>query len=157
MRALALLAAAAGLAGCQAAGGIAGGIAGVTTGAVTANPAVGYAVAAGVEAATDAAVKYVSRNMQRGEQDAISQTAGTLPLGVAADWKIEHALPFGYGDAEGRVRPVREIPNPLTPCREVVVTVKGAPEHFITSICKARDGWRWAAAEPAVARWGALQ
>jgi len=30
--------------------------------------------------------------------------------------------------------------------------------RFITQTCKQSDGqWRWAAAEPAVARWGNLQ
>ncbi|UPG71353.1 hypothetical protein MVG78_12255 [Roseomonas gilardii subsp. gilardii] len=100
------------LAGCSSAGGVVGGIAGIATGAATTNPAVGYAVAVGVEAGTNATVKYVTRKLHQGEQDAISAAAGAAPPGTRVDWKIEHDLPFGYSDAKGQVEVVREIDSP---------------------------------------------
>jgi hypothetical protein len=145
------------LAGCGSAGGIAGGIAGVATGAATANPAVGYAVAVGVEAGTNATVKYVTRRLHRGEQDAISAAAGKAPPGSAVDWEVEHSLPFGYGDAKGKVEVVREIDSPLARCREVALTLEGETQTFLGMICRQESGWKWANAEPATARWGALQ
>ena len=57
--------------------------AGIATGAATTNPAVGYAVAVGVEAGTNATVKYVTRKLHQGEQDAISAAAGTAARSAA--------------------------------------------------------------------------
>jgi hypothetical protein len=147
------------LAGCEAAGGIAGGVSGITAGIATGNAAVGYAVGVGIRAAVTATLQYVSRRMARGEQDSIAATAGGIPMGTVADWTIEHALPFGFGDAKGTVQVVRLIDTPLAQCREVAVGV-GEAEERITIIATTclRDGrWKWASAEPAVERWGVLQ
>ena len=59
------------------------------------------------------------------------------------------------GDPEA----VREFATPLTTCREIVFTVVDGDERDIltTTLCRQQDGWRWAAAEPAVDRWGFLQ
>lgn len=145
------------LAGCSSAGGIVGGIAGIATGAATTNPAVGYAVAVGVEAGTNATVKYVTRKLHQGEQDAISAAAGTAAPGVPVAWEVEHSLPFGYADAKGKVEVVREIDSPLARCRELALTVEGDAQTFLGMICRQDSGWKWANAEPATARWGALQ
>lgn len=147
------------LSACNSVGGFAGAAAGITSGAATANPAVGYAVAVGVEAATDASVKYVMRELKNGEQHVIAQAAGGAQIGQVAAWRVDHALPFGYGNAHGTVEPIREIVSPLTTCREVAIQVGKAPNlhTFISTACEGQGGWQWAAAEPAVSRWGALQ
>lgn len=148
------------LGGCSSLGGIVGGVSGTTTGIATGNAAVGYAVGVGIRAVVDSTVKYVQRSMSRAEQDSIAATAGAIPVGTVADWKVEHALPFGIGDAEGQVQVTRIIDNVLTDCREVAVTVGDKKDLvlLITTACRQPGGrWGWAGAEPAVERWGALQ
>ncbi len=141
-------------------GGVVGGISGVVTGAATTNPAVGYAVGVSVSAATTATIQYVMRTLKQGEQDEIVRVAGKIEPGEVADWKAEHSLPFGYGDAAGTVQVVRLIDTPLAQCREVAIGVGEKESAFtiIASACRQPDGhWKWANAEPAVERWGALQ
>jgi hypothetical protein len=149
------------LAACSTAGGIAGAVAGAATGAATMNPVVGYAVAVGVRAGTDSAVNYVMRERQDAEQTAIAAAAGPLPPGTVMPWRIEHAIPIG--DEHGAVQVVRVISTPLAVCEEIAFTVARhkAPQPddpaYIATTCHQNDGWRWASAEPAVARWGFLQ
>jgi hypothetical protein len=45
----------------------------------------------------------------------------------------------------------------LAQCREVMFITDGVGVPFITQICHDSDRWHWAAAEPAVDRWGTLQ
>ena len=149
------------LAGCNSASQITGVLVGGATGAATANPAVGYAVGIGTDAATNAALKWIGRNRQGAEQDAIAQAAGELPVGASADWKIEHTIPIG--NEHGQLHVTRVIDSPLAPCKEVVFSVDEGSENkpdlswFVTDICKSKDVWKWASAEPAVERWGYLQ
>jgi hypothetical protein len=149
------------LAACSTAGGIAGAVAGAATGAATMNPVVGYAVAVGVRAGTDSAVNYVMRERQDAEQTAIAGVAGPLQPGVVMPWKIEHSIPIG--DQHGEVQVVRLISTPLAICEEIAFTVARhkAPQpddpRYIATTCHQADGWKWASAEPAVARWGFLQ
>ena len=149
------------LASCSAAGGIAGAAAGAATGAATANPVVGYAVAIGVQAGTDSAINYVMRVRKNAEQTAIAQVAGPLPPGVVRPWEIEHAIPIG--DEHGEVQVTRLISTPLAVCEEIVFSIaqhKAAqPEdpRYVATTCHQANGWKWASAEPAVARWGFLQ
>ncbi|WP_207446708.1 hypothetical protein [Roseomonas marmotae] len=158
-RAAAVLLAALPLAGCDAAGGIVGGLSGVTAGIATGNAAVGYAVGVGIRAATDATIEYVLRRVRSGEQDSIAATAGAIVPGEVVNWKVEHALPFGYGDAEGTVQVLRLIDTPLAQCREVAVGTGEGEERatIIAMVCRQDTGWKWAMAEPAVERWGVLQ
>ncbi|MDB5369827.1 MAG: hypothetical protein JWP20_1385 [Roseomonas sp.] len=148
-----------GLGACNSVGGIVGGVTGATAGVATANPAVGYAVGIGVKAAVDATVHYVMRELKQGEQDAIAAAAGGMAVGETADWVIAHNLPFGYEDAKGTVQVTRAIDSPLAQCREVLITVAEdkASQYIIATTCRQASGWKWASAEPAVERWGALQ
>jgi hypothetical protein len=145
------------LASCSAAGGIAG----AATGAATANPVVGYAVAIGVQAGTDSAINYVMRLRKHAEQTAIARVAGPLPPGVIMPWAIEHSIPIG--DEHGEVQVTRLISTPLAVCEEILFSVAKhkAPQaedpRYVATTCHQADGWRWASAEPAVARWGFLQ
>ncbi len=149
------------LAGCSSTPQIAAAVTGGAVGAATANPAVGFAVAVAVDAGANYAVRYYGRSRQGAEQDAIAQIAGALPIGTEAAWKIEHTIPIG--NEHGQLRIVRTIDSPLADCREVAFSVdegKGKDlkrAWFTTDICKQTEGWKWAAAEPAVERWGFLQ
>jgi len=155
-----LLAAALGLpllGGCAAVPDVAGLAAGGGAGAATGNPAVGFAVGLGVRAGVDELRKYVVRRRQTGEQDAIADAAGDAPVGEQRAWQIRHTIPVG--NARGELAVVREYTTPLATCREVVFTVEedGRPSLFTTSLCRQATRWKWAAAEPAVGRWGFLQ
>jgi hypothetical protein len=66
-------------------------------------------------------------------------------------------------DEVGEVRVLRVIETPLTLCKEIAFSVidreAANPKHtwFTASACREGDRWKWAAAEPAVERWGSLQ
>jgi hypothetical protein len=146
---------------CKSTGQIAGLVAGGATGGATGNPAIGFAVGIAVDAGTTWAVRYYGRERQGAEQDAIAAVAGELPVGTKADWKINHTIPIG--DEHGRLEVTREIDTKLAPCKELAFSVdegdeKAPKRHwYITSICRSDQTWQWAAAEPAVPRWGYLQ
>lgn len=134
-----------------------GAAAGVASSAATANPAVGYAVAVGTQAAIDASVKYVLRTWKNDQQNLMARVAGALPPGQVKAWEVRRSIP--YGNERGSIQVVREIDNPLASCREVLFTVESdeTESAYLASICRQEGGWRWASAEPAVLRWGALQ
>ena len=151
-----------GLAGCDSIGGFTGAVAGVATGTFSSNPAVGVAVGVAVKAATDAEMHRVFRDMQSDEQDRLAEIAGNMNVGERRSWKVHHL--FSYGDEAGEVQVLGRIDNALASCREVLFSVmtkqRDTPtrEWFVTQTCQQSDGhWRWAAAEPAVDRWGTLQ
>lgn len=145
------------LGGCTVVSDVAGLAAGGGAGAATANPAIGFAVGISVRAATEELRRYVVRRRQQGEQDAIADAAGNAPVGELRPWQIRHTIPVG--NERGELAVVREYATPLATCREVVFTVEdaGHPSLFTTSLCRQAAGWKWAAAEPAVDRWGSLQ
>lgn len=151
----AALAFAALLGGCSFVSDVAGVAAGAGAAAGSGNPAIGYAVGIGVRAGVDELRKYVVRVRQRGEQDAIAEAAGAAPLGEARLWEIRHTVPIGNN--RGTVAAVAEIPNPLAPCRRVLFTTEDDMTPFVTELCFQQGRWQWAAAEPAVPRWGSLQ
>ena len=157
-RALALLALAA-LAGCQTAAQLTGLATGGAAGVATANPAIGYAVGIGTAVAADELFKWIGRSRAHAEQLAIAAAAARLPEGGAAYWHIRHTIPFG--DEGGEVWVTRVVESGLATCRDIVFSVAkpppGAPAWYRSSICRGTDGWDWARAEPAVARWGYLQ
>jgi surface antigen len=155
------------LTGCSqtainSAGPISGAAVGIGLGGVTANPLIGYAAGIGTQAAVTALQKYLSRKLHQGEQDRIAATVAQLAPGQSAPWQIHYDVPV---DAEhGDVTVTRIIANRLTTCKEAAFTViagkqPDAPRGiYITTACRAPDGtWKWADAEPAIARWGYLQ
>lgn len=162
-RALGVLALAAslGLAGCQSSsiGGATGAVVGTLSGAATANPVAGYAIGVSVQAAVDATVKYVLREWKNDQQNVMANAAGELPIGQVRQWEVRRAL--RVGNERGGIQAVRDIDTPLTRCREVLFTVEldDAPQQAYASlICRQTDGqWKWASAEPSVARWNGLQ
>ncbi len=144
------------LPGCSVISDAAGVVSAGVSGSATANPAVGIAVGIGVRAGVDALVQYLERKRHTAEQDAIADAAGSTPLGVAHAWEIHHTIPLG--NHHGQLEPVREFTTPLTTCREIVFSVEDdTRELYVTTLCRKPDRWAWAAAEPAVDRWGYLQ
>ena len=146
------------LGGCSSTGEIVGVVTGAAAGGATANPAVGFGVAVATAAAADYATKIVAKSWHGGEQDAIATTAAPLPVGASAPWRIVHFVPIG--DEHGELQVVRRIENPLAPCKQVLFSVvagKRPPDWYSVDICQDTQGWKWASAEPAVARWGYLQ
>ena len=144
--------------GCSATGEIVGVVTGAAAGGATANPAIGFGVGVATAAASDYAQKIIARSWHGAEQDAIANTAALLPVGAAASWRIVHSVPIG--NEHGELQVVREIENPLAPCKEVLFSViagKKPPAWYSVDICQDTQGWKWASAEPAVARWGFLQ
>jgi len=150
------------LPGCTSLGSFAGAVTGAVSGTGTTNPAVGYAVGIGTKAAVDSLSHYISRKRQQAQQDQIAATVGTLPVGESANWRIRHKIPM-FDDQHGYVTVVRDIPNALAPCKEVVFTVIAGKKadsprgYYATTACQQGTRWKWAQAEPATPRWGFLQ
>ena len=155
---IALIVACAFLPGCAAVGDITGAVAGIVTGAISANPAVGIAVGVSVRAAATEGVRRVSLARQRNEQDAIADAIADAEVGESRAWAVDQRV---IGDAYGEVHVVRLIETPLTVCKEVLFSVVAgagaSPAWFATTACDDGGRWKWAAAEPAVERWGNLQ
>ena len=150
------------LAGCSSVGGIVGAVTGTAAAVGSGNPAVGAAVGVGTRAVADYGIRYVSRRWHRTEQDALAAAVGAMGVGEVRPWEVRHDLPIG--NKQGEVRVLRAVETPLAECREVLFSVAGADGRdakrrwFLTSACRqAEGGWKWAAAEPAVGRWGSLQ
>lgn len=148
------------LAGCSSVGGFAGAAASLATSVATANPIVGISVGIGVKAATEQGLQYMARRRQRSEHDAIVAVARDMAPGERGRWQHTHFI--GSGLDRGEVRVVRVIETPLAMCKELLFSVERDGESprvdwFTTTACSNGEVWQWAAAEPAVERWGNLQ
>jgi hypothetical protein len=148
------------LGGCTSVGSISGAVAGVASGGASSNPAVGIAVGIGVRAAVDESINALLRRWSDEEQTSIARQVGLMAVGQREPWQVRHAVP--YRNNEGEVQVVRAIETPLATCKEALFSISGSDEAaggrwFLTTLCQGPQGWRWAAAEPAVPRWGALQ
>ncbi len=146
------------LGGCSAAGDVVGVVVGGAAGGATGNPAIGFGVGVATAAISDYAIKTVSRSWHQDEQDTIAAAAGALDAGGRGSWREVHSLPFG--NEHGQFEVVRQIDNPLAPCKQVLFSVEEAkepPAWYSVDICRQERGWKWASAEPAVERWGFLQ
>ncbi len=130
--------------------------------AVTRSAAGAAAIGLGVRSLASEGVKYAARRIHRTEQDAIARAAGPLGAGAIAPWSVSHSLPL-EDDAAGQVSVSREFGAGAFRCKEIVFSVEapsrdGPRRSFYTAaICRDGAAWRWATAEPAVARWGGLQ
>jgi hypothetical protein len=91
----------------------------------------------------------------------IAALAGAMPVGETRPWSVKHTLPIENG--HGQVRVTRAFGSALALCKEFVFSVQdgdGPNAHedwYTASACQQDKGWKWASAEPAVARWGSLQ
>jgi hypothetical protein len=131
-------------------------------GAISKNALIGAGVGLGVVAAADTALLYAERRVHRTEQDSIAAAAGPLAVGAVARWNSSHTVPL-EPNRHGEVTVSREIGGADFDCKEIVFSVddgKGAKlkrQFFTTFVCRDGNVWRWATAEPATPRWGALQ
>ncbi|MPW04163.1 hypothetical protein GCT19_00625 [Paraburkholderia sp. CNPSo 3155] len=157
------------LSGCSSLyseGAVAGaGIAGAAVaGKVTSNAAVATGIGLGAVAAARAGVQYSERVVHTNTQNSIAQAAGPLEVGAVAPWSITHSFPI-EDDEHGRVTVSRLISTGALDCKEIVFSVdqNATPDKpansafYIASVCRDGKDWRWASAEPATERWGALQ
>ncbi|MFM0070403.1 hypothetical protein PQQ86_04420 [Paraburkholderia sediminicola] len=141
------------------------GIAGAALAAkVTSNAAVATGIGLGALAAARAGVQYSERVVHKNTQDGIAKIAGPLDVGAIAPWSVTHSVPI-EDDEHGRVTVSRTISAGALDCKEIVFSVdqtatKNVPASsafYVASICRDGDNWKWASAEPATERWGALQ
>jgi hypothetical protein len=141
------------------------GIAGAALAAkVTSNAAVATGIGLGAVAAARAGVQYSERVVHKNTQDGIAKIAGPLDVGAIAPWSVVHSMPI-EDDEHGRVTVSRAISTGALDCKEIVFSVdttatKNVPTSsafYVASICRDGDNWKWASAEPATERWGALQ
>ncbi|CAN5903678.1 lipoprotein [soil metagenome] len=134
---------------------------------VTRNATVASGIGLGVLAAAQFGVKTVERNDHGDQQDQIAEIAGQLAVGQVARWQSRHTIQL-EPDAMGTVTVSRLIGGQSLNCKEIVFSVENAPDSslaeaapaasfYVATICQDASKWKWASAEPATARWGALQ
>jgi hypothetical protein len=130
--------------------------------AVTKSPAVATGIGLGVGAGANAGLQFVERNVHHAEQQQIADAAGPLAPGQVGAWKVVHTIPI-EADQRGEVTVIGETGNAPIRCKSIVFSVaqetdgKPDPAFYTASVCGAPGHWRWATAEPATERWGALQ
>jgi hypothetical protein len=129
---------------------------------VTSNATVTTAIGLGVGSVAMSGLKSEERAVHGVEQDRIAAAAGGLPLGTVGTWSVVHSVPI-EDDQKGEVVVSRDIGATGLHCREIVFSVDsvedGQPARafYTATICLDGSRWKWASAEPATARWGALQ
>ncbi|RFU46142.1 hypothetical protein [Paraburkholderia sp. DHOC27] len=131
---------------------------------VTRNATVATGIGLGVVAAAQAGVQYSERVVHRNSQDGIAKVAGPLDVGGVAPWSVTHSVPI-EDDEHGRVTVSRVISAGTLDCKEIVFSVDrdatkdaaASSAFYVASICRDGQNWKWASAEPATGRWGALQ
>jgi hypothetical protein len=166
-RLLSLLVCASALSGCNSVltattsdvAGIAG--AGVAT-AVTKSPAAAAGIGLGIAAGANAGLQAMERDVHRAEQDRIAEAAGPLEPGVVGHWNVSHPVPI-EDDEHGDLVVTRVIGAADFNCKEIVFSVDTMVKNtlqrafYTATVCQDGTAWKWASAEPATARWGALQ
>ncbi len=153
----------------QSAGAGAGVGSAAVANAITTNGAVTAGIGLGTQAAAIAGVQYLEKRVHDAEQNAIASTAGNVPVGGVADWRIVHQIPIEDNE-HGEIAVTRYL-TPNLPdgngaafeCKEIIFSVDTIhhkiPQQafYVADICRDGATWKWASAEPATQRWGALQ
>lgn len=130
--------------------------------AVTDSAALATGIGLGVEGLASAGLELVQRRVHQTEQEAIAAAAGPLGAGELGRWGSRQRSPLEPG-RQGEVVVARAFGSERFRCKEVVFSVEELTEQFVqrdfytTTICQDGEVWRWASAEPATSRWGALQ
>ncbi len=130
--------------------------------AVTKSPAVATGIGLGVGAGANAGLQYVERRVHETEQNDIADAAGPLAPGQVAPWRVVHRIPVEANE-HGEVSVTRDSSAPGVPCKDIVFSVahtddgRPNPAFYTATICNDEGRWKWATAEPATERWGALQ
>ncbi len=128
----------------------------------TRNAGVTTGIGLGVQAAALAGLQYAERRVHETEQNNIATVAGTLPVGSVGAWNVVHDIPIEANE-HGRVAVSRVLFGQGFLCKEIVFSVdhtleRGTTSEFYTAtVCRDGNHWKWATAEPATERWGALQ
>ena len=140
--------------------GIAG--AGISS-AVTKSPAAAAGIGLGVAAGANAGLQFVERDVHNAEQDQIAAAAGPLQVNEVAKWRVSHTIPI-EDDEHGEVVVTRLIGSPDFTCKDIIFSVDTVEKQqevhkafYTATVCLDGRQWKWATAEPATARWGALQ
>lgn len=129
---------------------------------VTDNAAIATGIGLGVRSAALAGLQYAQRKVHGEQQDMIAQIAGNLTPGAVATWQISHRIPIEDNE-RGRVTVSRIISANQLFCKEIVFSVDSLIDQrphsafYVATICQDARQWKWASAEPATERWGALQ
>jgi hypothetical protein len=125
---------------------------------VTNNAGVTTGIGLGVQAAARAGLQYAERRVHETEQNNIATVAGTLPVGAVAPWHVVHDIPI-EADEHGQVAVSRALTGSRFLCKEIVFSVEHPEtrEFYTATVCRDGENWKWATAEPATERWGALQ
>jgi hypothetical protein len=153
----------------QSAGAGAGVGAAAISNAVTSNGAVTAGIGLGAQAAAIAGVQYLEKRVHGAEQNAIAGAAGNIPEGGVGKWSVTHQIPI-EDDQHGEVTVTRDL-TPAVPagdepafvCKEIIFSVdtiqhrKLNRDFYTADVCRDNTVWKWATAEPATERWGALQ
>lgn len=139
--------------------GIAG--AGVAS-AVTKSPAAATGIGLGIAAGANAGLQYAERKVHGAEQDQIAEAAGALTPGEVGHWSVTHTIPI-EDDEHGDLVVTRLVGADDFNCKEIVFSVDTKEKEavnrafYTATVCRDGTEWKWASAEPATARWGALQ
>lgn len=129
---------------------------------VTKNAAVATGIGLGVQAAARAGLQYSQRQIHGQQQDVIAQLAGALQVGGVTDYAYTPSVPIEDA-VKGRVTVSRVISTNVLSCKEIIFSVDTEENNqpnsafYIANICRDGKQWKWASAEPATERWGALQ
>jgi hypothetical protein len=107
-------------------------------------------------------LQYVERNAHRVEQDRIAEAAGPLRPGIVGHWSVTHKIPIEPNE-QGDLVVTRLIGAADFNCKEIVFSVDTMEKtvvnraFYTATVCRDGATWKWASAEPATPRWGALQ
>ncbi|MDG4550803.1 MAG: hypothetical protein P9F19_08630 [Candidatus Contendobacter sp.] len=129
---------------------------------VTDNAAVATGIGLGVRSAALAGLQYAQRKVHGEQQDMIARIAGNLEPGAVATWQVTHQIPIEENE-RGRVTVSRIISGRNLLCKEIVFSIDSTADQqphsafYVAIICRDANQWKWASAEPATERWGALQ
>ena len=131
--------------------------------AVGASAAAATGIGLGIAAGANAGLQYVERDVHGAEQDRIAEAAGKLQPGMIGTWDVVHDIPIEPNE-HGEVIVTQVLGSPDFACKAIVFSVdttqdgKTVSRAFYTAtVCRDGAHWKWATAEPATARWGALQ
>lgn len=139
--------------------GIAG--AGIAS-AITKSPAAATGIGLGIAAGATVGLQSVERDVHRAEQDQIAQAAGPLNPGIIGHWNVSHTIPIEDNE-HGDLVVTRLVGAADFNCKEIVFSVDTTEKKvqhrafYTATVCLDGTAWKWASAEPATARWGALQ
>jgi len=130
--------------------------------AVTKSAAIATGIGLGVASGAQAGLQYAERAVHGAEQDRVAEAAGPLAPGIVGHWSVSHTVPI-EADEHGDLVVTRVIGGTGFACKEIVFSVDTMEDKqlhrafYTATVCRDGDIWKWASAEPATARWGALQ